>query len=133
VRFRCTACGQPPKGLEFEGKEECPKCGRSAAAHPVVVHALDDVHFMVMDAKGPIAGYWGRQHVACEPGREHLNLLPDDRYAATDHPPAVTCPACRGTRAWKEAARAHKGLARELEALQAAVKGGVELKGHKGD
>lgn len=87
---------------------------------------LVDVHFMVLHEHGPITGQWGRQYVACEPRRDALAKHPEDMYAATDDPRAVTCPSCKGTKQFKELAKlfpeiALADAAPELEAARQAA------------
>jgi hypothetical protein len=101
MRFRCVRCGPMPHGLVFSpvgGSFQCPKCGRSGPPH---VYRLQDVHFIVMHPDGIIYGMQGNQYVACEPKRDGLAQHSHDEYAATDHAPSVTCPACRRTREWR--------------------------------
>jgi len=120
MRFRCNnnRCGLPPKGFEFESDlPHCPKCGTQGG---FMVHQLADVHFLVV-GHGPMMGLRGAFHVACEPDRPHLALYPNDGYAASDLPSAVTCPRCRGTKVfldfvrqlfpdvWSEIQRANNG------------------------
>lgn len=111
MRFRCNmpACGSFPKGFEFvDHGGVCPKCGSSGA--PLVV-ALIDVHLMVMDSKGPIQGRMGRQYVACERARAYLCRHPEEPFAATDDPRAVTCPKCVRTGEFRAEASAYEELA----------------------
>ena len=110
-RYRCNnpACGQPPRGLEFEGRDgQCPRCGRQHrpghAASGVV--ELCDVHFQVYHSAGAQDGWAGRFYVACEPKRDCLAPNPFLHYAASDDPRAVTCPACLRTKEWREMCRA---------------------------
>lgn len=93
-------------GLEYESDTgQCPRCNRSPITHPYTVHPLIDVHFIVMDSRGPILGSFGRQLVACQPKREFLAAHSEDSYAATDDPRSVTCPACKRTKEWQELAK----------------------------
>lgn len=101
-RYRCVRCGPPPAGLEWGGKPECPKCGRSGMPH---VFELCDVHLMVMDDRGPITGAEGRQFIACEPRREHLALIGGDGFAASGDVRAVTCAACKRTKHFRRGIR----------------------------
>lgn len=103
ARFRCIKCGEPPDGFLFEA--DLPTCPRCYASGPLHIVQLVDVHFMVMDPKGPIQGAQGRQYVACQRKREYLLLHTMDTFgAATDDPSVVTCRSCRGTKEWQAAA-----------------------------
>jgi len=121
ARFRCNrhTCGRPPRGHVFESDTgQCPKCGDLAGA---TVHELTDVHFLVMGT-GPLMGWAGAHHVACEPEREYLSLHASDGYAATDVPTAVTCRSCMGTPAFQEMVKTlFPTLHRELEAKKSNV------------
>ena len=110
MRFRCNRCGDPawPKMYEFEG--DLPQCDRCGAANAPAVVLLCDVHYLAMDLKGPIYGSTGRQRVACEPNRTHLALNRAVHYAASGEVTAVTCPKCRGTKVFQDAAKAHAEL-----------------------
>jgi len=103
ARFRCIKCGEPPDGFLFEA--DLPTCPRCYASGPLHIVQLVDVHFMVMDAKGPIQGAQGRQFIACQRKREYVILHTMDTFgAATDDPSVVTCRSCRGTKEWQQAA-----------------------------
>lgn len=140
MRHRCNHCGTPPKGFEYEGrngKAECPKCGRPPGR---TVHALTDVHFLVLGLGGPIApsregsehesaqGYHGSKgvFVACQTKRDCLarrtGYGPQDveAFSATDDPRVVTCPACHRTKPWQDMA----ALFPELAPILAAAKNG---------
>ena len=108
-RFRCRRHGQSPRFHEFtddSGEGVCLKCVEAGwpfccmADAPEQIHELVPIHFVVLDPKGPIVGVC-RQHVACEPLRDGLALHIHDPYCATDDPRIVTCPSCRGTKAWQ--------------------------------
>jgi hypothetical protein len=122
MRFRCYSCpgDHLSRRPEFEGDPgaaRCPKCG---AGDPAII-PLVDVHFIVLDAKGPIAGLHGlRQYVACQPQRHYLAAHVHDDFAATDVPAAVTCPSCQGTPAWKTAAALDKQFLRQIQIEQSA-------------
>lgn len=113
MRFRCNmpTCGPFPKGFEFEDNAGvCPKCKASGSPR---VAALVDVHFMVMDPMGPIRSDHGRQFVACQPKREHLALHPlvsNEFFSATGEVAVVTCPACKRTEAYRQAAQGYDEL-----------------------
>lgn len=127
MRFRCNLCGDFPQGFEFEDHAGvCPKCGASGSPH---VAALIDVHFIVMDRKGPIVGSLGRQLIACQPQRSYLCRHPNEPFAASDEAAAVTCPRCRSTPAWRERARLIEQL---LPALEPAATVTVDLATKKG-
>lgn len=118
MKYRCVRCAAMPKGFVFEadpcdetGYGMCPKCG---ANHPPFIYELTDIHFMVLDPKGPIIGSWGRQYIACQPRREYLGLHAGDPFLASDWPPAVTCASCRGTKPWQDMAQLFPELRREL-------------------
>ena len=105
MRFRCynPKCGYPPRYYEFEADAPvCPKCGLIGGRG---IHPLTDVHFLVM-GHGPLMGQFGAHRVACEPERPHLATHPQDDYAASDMPDAVTCPRCRGTDVFQEYVKA---------------------------
>lgn len=120
MRFRCNCCGELPSMFEFEADAPvCPQCG--ATGVPYVV-PLIDVHFVILDSKGPIPGQVGRQKIACEPTREHLGLGPLTPYAATGEIEAVTCPRCRGTRDYQERASKIEHLRIRLEQEMAGRK-----------
>lgn len=111
--FRCNRCGIPPRGLEFEAdRGECPKCGTSGVPN---IHELVPVHFIVMDRSGPILGAEGRQFVACQKRRDVLGRHRYDQFFATGSAMAVTCPSCKGTKWWQDAAAAIPGLREALE------------------
>lgn len=115
ARFRCINCGQFPDGFLFEanpGAAACPKCHSSG---PMFITPIVDVHFVVMDRKGPILGAMGRQYVACQRKRDHLALHQYDNFAATDDPSAVSCLSCRGTKEWQEAAELDPSIAFRAE------------------
>lgn len=106
--WRCTACGMPPHGLEFEanvgpyGVGRCPKCG---SEHPTIIAGpLVAVHLLVPDRQGPILGTLGRYFVACERKRAHLAAHMLDTYSATEDVLAVSCPSCKGTAWYQERA-----------------------------
>lgn len=106
MRFRCYACRLPLPGNQFrEFESDRPSCPGCGAGEQAVVE-LEDVHFLVLDPRGPVAGRDGRYRVGCEPKREQLALDTHDTYAATGDPRAVTCPSCKGLPEWKAAARA---------------------------
>lgn len=120
MRFRCNCCGTWPHDLlEFESDiPVCPKCGATGARF---IAPLIDIHFMVMDHKGPINSANGRQRVACEPGRAHLCLDASIPWSATGEASAVTCPRCKGTKEWRAAAQENDELRMKL-AMEAEAK-----------
>lgn len=122
MRFRCYRCSNPPQYYEFSDKPACPKCGTPVGRAPAVVE-LNDVHFVVLDKRGPIQGSFGRQYIACDPRREGLSLHPGDGYSATDDPRAATCPSCRGTQQYKDVAK----LFPEIEAAERQARETAEL------
>lgn len=102
MRFRCNSCGELPYLFEFEADTPtCPLCGRNG---PPLIARLADVHFMVLGS-GHIRGPAGRQHVACQPQRQHLGLTHEEQFSASDDPRAVTCRSCKGTKAYQELAK----------------------------
>lgn len=106
MRFRCNLCREAmwPKDFVFEDHDgACPKCG--ARGLPSVVEMVD-IHFMVLCANGPIMGSRGAQKVACQPRRSHLALPhgAGEHFSATGDVREVTCPRCKGTQDYKEAA-----------------------------
>lgn len=117
MRFRCNmpTCGKFPKGFEFEDNAGvCPKCKASGPMH---IAALADVHFMVMDHMGPIHSMHGRQFVACQPKREHLALHPmvsNEFFSASGEVANVTCPACKKTESYRQAAQGYDELMQAL-------------------
>lgn len=122
-RFRCYQCPAPAgRNFEFEADDEFAACPRCGAGEPAV-QPLVDVHFMVVDPKGVISGHNGlRQYVACEPKRDYLATAAV-HYAATDVATCVTCPRCRGTKQWQEAAQQYRELRLEMRRA-AAERGG---------
>jgi hypothetical protein len=128
-RWRCCKCKPAPRGRIFESDTGiCPKCG--AEGHHIVFE-LVDVHFIVMGS-GPIwTQSWGKQHIACDPQRDVLARNPFEHYAASDHPAAITCPSCMGTKEWQEASAALASIDRNyrtrLQLEEMAVQAG-ELK-----
>jgi hypothetical protein len=137
MRYRCRHCGGP-KGLEYEdatGTGQCPKCGRPPGR---TVHALTDVHFMVLGQGGPIApsregsdhdsaqGYAGTKglYIACQVKRDCLarryGIHPQmvEPFSATDDPRSVTCPACHRTKPWQDMAVLFPELAPILHAAK---------------
>ena len=95
--YRCMNCDNP-KGLpgkDFEGpKEQCPDCG---ALPPSVIERAT-IHF---DPPSGIRDR-GSNDAACNPGlRIHSG---NQNMMMSGHPAAVTCPACKQTRLWKDAA-----------------------------
>lgn len=134
MRFRCNSCGNPawPKMLEFEGDAPgtCPRCGLTGQPYIAI---LCDVHFVVLDAKGPIRGNTGQnrhggQRVACEPGRPYL-ALQGQFFSATGEVEQVTCPRCKGTQLYREAAARNEELARALAQAREAKLTVVDLGG----
>lgn len=113
-RFRCYACGQPPRYHEWEADDliaPCPRCGQ---VDTPIIQPLTDIHFIVMDPAGVIQGARGRQYVACMPDRPHLGRNPFDDFAASDVASAVTCPRCRSTKGWQEHAKFFPELQMEM-------------------
>ena len=92
------------------------------------VFELCDVHLVVLHNKGPISGSEGMQFIACEPKREHLALMGGDGFAASDDVRAVTCPACRRTKWYKQQAK----LLPQIAAGEAARRAGGRLIDAKG-
>jgi uncharacterized CHY-type Zn-finger protein len=90
-----------------------------------MIAPLIDVHYMVMSNMGPITGSEGRQYVACQPKREYLCRHPNERFAATGTPEAVTCPKCKRTKEFAEAAHTIESL---LESLAPPPSVTVDLK-----
>lgn len=112
MRFKCNCCGKWPQAHVFESDVgTCDRCGAHGLPH---VALLCEVHFIVMDPKGAIDSIHGRQYVACEPNRPYLALMGGPHYAATPDPRIATCPSCRGTRQWKEAAAQYEELAQAV-------------------
>lgn len=101
--YRCqnAKCSEDPHGrliFDFEGTEPvCPKCGTDGRKRPQVVIKREVVHY---EAPGPVEGY-GVGHPACAPGKRALR-----RSGA---PQAVTCAACKGTEAFRQALAALDG------------------------
>ena len=113
MRFRCIKCGEPPDGFLFEA--DLPACPRCHASGPMNITPIVDVHFIVMDLKGPIQGAMGRQRVACQKTRGYLAAYHGDTYAASDDPTAVTCRSCMGTREFQEMAALFPAIAQRQE------------------
>lgn len=97
--FRCYNCDGPKgmPGKDFEAKAaECPACG----ADPPTVVELATIHF---DPPSGIRNR-GANDAACNPG---LRILGGNQNTMmTGVPSAVTCPKCKGTQLWKDAAEA---------------------------
>jgi len=122
MRWRCV-CGGVPHGFVFESDTGvCPRCGGSG---PMKTAPLVDVHLLVEDDGGPIEGLV-RTYVACQPRRDHLAVHMYDTFAATGEAIAVTCPSCKGTKAYRERVAAHRKLAEavgEYERIQKQLAG----------
>jgi hypothetical protein len=124
-RFRCCKHPPGPRFLEFSdetGVGQCPQCG-AKHGEGFAVYPLIDIHFMVL-GEGPIVDSSGRQHVACQPARDGLSQSKLHEYAATLDPRVATCPSCRGTPEWQQAAawfaETDRLWAKELRELAAA-------------
>ena len=124
MKFRCINCGPEPgsagwqEGFTFEAdKPVCPKCGRFG---PMTISPVVDVHLMVEMAAGPILGASARYYVACQPKRDALARHAHDSYAASADILAVTCPSCKGTRAYQEQLILNPHLA-ERDRIQKAL------------
>lgn len=115
MRYRCYRCrdlrpgARPGDYREFEADRPCcPLCG---AGEPAVVE-LADVHFLVLDPKGPIPGFGGfRWRLGCMPKRDHMAEHEGDTFCCSQDPRAVTCPSCKGLPQWQQQARAFRELA----------------------
>lgn len=121
MRWRCI-CGGVPHGFIFESDTGvCPRCKKSG---PMSVAPLVDVHLLVPDESGPIFGAV-RARVACQPRRDHLAAHGYDTFSATDEFQAVTCPSCKGTKAYQDMRAAAELSARaalaEAERIQALL------------
>ena len=125
MRFRCLTCrGNGLLGtFEFEAdRRSCPKCGESSPSH---ISVLVDVHLMQVVPDGNLFAGGKRHRVACQPKRETLGVSVYEAFSATPDPRAVTCPSCKTTRAWKEAAMAYP----ELRVLVAMMSDGFKITG----
>lgn len=96
--FRCYNCDGPGgiPGKDFEAdRPECPDCG----ADPPTVTERAVIHF---DPPSGIRNR-GANDAACSPG---IRVGSGQQIHMTGVPSAVTCPACRATRLWRDAAAA---------------------------
>ena len=128
VRFRCNLCSvSMSKPFEWEDHDgACPKCG--ACNNPSIV-PLVDIHFLSPSPKGPIRGIAGRLFVACQPSRQMLATMEGEFFSATGEPAVVTCPRCKGTKAWQMAIGQQEELA---STIPEPVKTTVDMGGKKG-
>lgn len=98
--YICKTCEKAEAGLASAGYKKldrddpqarCPDCGGQASR---VMEHLDRVHFVYVDADGPLRGTDGkkRYRVACRPEVDQWGLFPASNVPEYD---VITCEACR--------------------------------------